>query len=80
MEDKAFINMKDYLRLLESEKQYLLLKKEHEDLVTFLIGTDITNNTNLMKEFIDWENKRNCKVSTMVDIGKLSLKDIVKGS
>lgn len=77
--EMAFVDLHRYMELLEMEKEHIRLKDEYEHLITFLIGTDRTQGTNLLKDFCEWEKKRGEKISTMFDLGKLTLEDIVKG-
>ena len=67
MEDKAFVDLKRYMELLDTEKAYRELLKEHGELTKFIFSRD----PQLINEFIKLGNINKSNKNTMCDLADI---------
>ena len=65
MDDKAFVDLDKYIKLLEIEKEFNEMNKEYKKFLEFLREY---NYNDLLIEFEKWKGRE--KKSTLVDLAK----------
>lgn len=65
MDDKAFVDLDKYIKLLEIEKEFNEMNKEYKKFLEFLREC---NYNGLLIEFEKWKGRE--KKSTLVDLAK----------
>lgn len=65
MDDKAFVDLDKYIKLLEIEKEFNEMNKEYKKFLEFLREC---NYNDLLIEFEKWKGRE--KKSTLVDLAK----------
>lgn len=65
MDDKAFVDLDKYIKLLEIEKEFNEMNKEYKKFLEFLREC---NYSDLLIEFEKWKGRE--KKSTLVDLAK----------
>lgn len=65
MDDKAFVDLDKYIKLLEIEKEFNEMNKEYKKFLEFLREY---NYSDLLIEFEKWKGRE--KKSTLVDLAK----------